>query len=139
MKLFTVNQLRFTTSLFILTIAFRYGLSSLLEASQFTMIWVVAAVYAILVFAVAWYFGKNDYELLPLFDIGFRFHLSTYVVCNMTAEIWYLLGYQSKHENIQTVHLTAIFWGIGLLIHFVYYLLTRKYAIKGIDKSELFE
>jgi hypothetical protein len=139
MKLITINQLKFAGSLFLLTIAFRYGLSSLLETSYFTLVWVLAAGYAIAIFAVAWNFGKKDYEYLPLFDIGFRFHLTTYVVCNLIAEIWFLIGFQSKHENIQAVHITAIAWGIGLLIHFVFYLFARKNAIKGIDKSEIFE
>ncbi len=139
MKLFTVNQLKFAACLFLLTVAFRYELSNLLETSQFNWVWVLAAAYAILIFAVAWIFGKKDYESLPLYDVGFRFHLTTYVLCNLIAEIWFYLGLQSKHENIRIIHITAIAWGFGLLIHFLIFLFTRKDAIKGIEKSEIFE
>jgi hypothetical protein len=139
MKLFTINQLKYAASLVLITIAFRYALSSQLEASQFTLVWVLAAAYAILIYAVAWIFGKKDYESLPLYDVGFRFHLTTYVLCNLIAEIWFYFGLQSKHENIRIIHITAIAWGVGLLIHFLIFLFTRKDAIKGIEKSEIFE
>lgn len=88
---------------------------------------------------MGWVFGKRDNLNLPLYDVGFRFHLATYVICNLIGEIWYLLDLQSDYEKIRTIHLTALFWGIGLLIHFIIYLITRKDAIKGIKKSEIFE
>jgi len=76
---------------------------------------------------------------LHLYDIGFRFHLATYIICNIIAEVWFLFNMQSEYEDVRTVHLTAIFWGIGLLIHLIIYLATRKNAIKGIKKSDIFE
>jgi len=139
MKTITKNLLAFSIGLVILTIAFRFSLSTMLQNRLFGSIWIVATIYGILIFIIGWIFGKKDKMNLPLYDIGFRFHLATYIICNIIAEVWYLFGMQSEYENVRTVHLTAIFWGIGLLIHFIIYLATRKNAIKGIKKSDIFE
>ncbi len=139
MKLITVNQLRFAGALVILTIIFRYFLSSMLSDGKFSAVWLLAAAYGVIIFITGWTFGKKDQESLPLYDIGFRFHLTTYVVCNGIAEIWFLLNLHSQHENISSVHLSILFWGIGLLIHFIFFMVTRKNAIKGIKKSEIFD
>ncbi|MCF8306150.1 MAG: hypothetical protein K9I71_06715 [Ignavibacteriales bacterium] len=139
MKFMTKNLLLFSIFLFIFTFIFRYFLSSLLQDRNFESSWITVIVYAVLVFIVGWVFGNRDNEHLPLYDIGFRFHASTYLICNLIAEFWHLSGYNSVYEPISTVHLTTIIWGIVLLIHLAFYLYTRKYAIRGIKKSELFE
>jgi magnesium-transporting ATPase (P-type) len=139
MKTITKNLLAFSIGLVVLTIAFRFSLSTMLQNRLFGSVWIVATIYGILIFIIGWIFGKKDKMNLPLYDIGFRFHLATYIICNIIAEVWYLFGMQSEYENVRTVHLTAIFWGIGLLIHLIIYLATRKNAIKGIKKSDIFE
>jgi hypothetical protein len=139
MKTITKNLFAFSIVLVVLTIAFRFFLSTMLQNRLFGSVWIVATIYGVLTFIIGWIFGKKDKMNLPLYDIGFRFHLATYIICNLIAEVWYLIGLQSEYENVRTVHLTAIFWGIGLLIHFIIYLATRKNAIKGIKKSEIFE
>lgn len=139
MKTITINQLTFAGVLIIITIAFRYGLSTLLMNMEFTWAWLIAASYALSVFAAGWVLGKKDYESLPLYDISFKFHLITYLVCNIIAELWFLLGFQSQFESVKSVWLTALFWGIGLIIHFILYLFARKNSIKGIEKSEIFD
>ncbi len=139
MKTITKNLLAFSIGLVVLTIAFRFSLSTMLQNRLFGSVWIVATIYGILIFIIGWIFGKKDKMNLPLYDIGFRFHLATYIICNLIAEVWYLIGLQSEYENIRTVHLTVIFWGIGLFIHFIIYLVTRKNAINGIKKSEIFE
>jgi hypothetical protein len=135
----TANQLRFAAVLLALTIVFRFGLSRLLDMQYFTLVWVVASVYAIAAFLTGWYFGRKDHESLPIYDIGFRFHLTTYIICNVYGEVWYLLGFQSRYEDILVVHLTALYWGVFLLLHFIVFIATRKNAIKGISKTEIFE
>ncbi len=139
MKPLTINQLTFAGILVILTIACHFGISTLLENREFTWVWLIAAIFAISVFFAGWYFGKNDYESLPLYDIGFKYHLITYIVCNLIAELWFMLGFQSQFEGVKTVHLTALFWGIGLIIHFIIFLFSRKDSIKGIEKSDIFD
>lgn len=139
MKFFTKNLIWFSICLFILTIGLRYGLSTMLADRMFTAVWFLAAGYAIIVFVAGYQFGRKDNENLPLFDIGFRFHLATYIICNAIAEGWLLLGFQSQYEQIRSVHLTALFWGLALLVHFIIYLVTRRHAIRGIHREELFE
>lgn len=139
MKILTKNLLLYSVCLVALTIIFRFSLSSVLQNRLFSNVWIVATVYGVLVFIIGWIFGKRDKLQIPLYDIGFRFHLATYIICNLIAEIWYFLGCQSDFEETCTIHLTALFWGIGILIHFVLYLITRRNAIKGIRRSELFE
>ena len=139
MKTFTKNLLFFSIGLTILTILFRFLLSTTLQNQHFSFAWILAVLYSITVFIIGWIFGKRDNLTLPLYDIGFRFHLATYVICNLIAEIWYALGLQSDYEKIKSVHLTIIFWGLGLLIHFIIYLITRKQTINGIKKSDIFE
>ncbi len=139
MKLFTSNQLKFATVLAALLIVFHFGLSTLLKNMEFTWVWLIAAAFAISVFVAGWYFGKKDNDSLPLYDIGFKFHLITYIISNLIAELWFLFGFQSHFEHVKTVHLTAIFWGIGLILHFIIFLYNRKNSIKGIEKSDIFD
>lgn len=139
MKAITKNLIIFSIGLIIFTLIFRYALSSMLENRMFTGIWVLTVAYALCIFIIGWIFGKRDRLTLPLYDIGFRFHLATYLICNLIAEMWYNLGLQSQYENIKAIHLTVIIWGVFLLIHLFLYFISRKNAIRGIKKSEIFE
>ena len=139
MKAFTKNLMLFVLFFFAGAILFRYGLSSFLENRMYGAVWILAAVYFFYNFGIGWVFGKRDYEDFPLYDVGFRFHFATYVVFIVVSEFWFILGYHASFENIKTVHYTALFWGIGVVIHFIFYLLSRKNAIKGIHKPEIFE
>ncbi|CAI8400409.1 MAG: Uncharacterised protein [Flavobacterium sp. SCGC AAA160-P02] len=40
-------------------------------------------------------FWKNDGEYLPILDIGFRFHFTTYIIHNGTSILWIELAYGS--------------------------------------------
>jgi len=139
MKYITLNQILFAGVITLLTILFRYVLSYYLSIEEFSLIWLIAVLYGIVLFTSGWVFGKRDYESLPISDVGFRFHLTTYLVCNGIAELWFLFNLQSKGEDIKIVHLTALFWGILLALHFILYILFRKHTIKGIDKTEIFD
>lgn len=139
MKTVTINQLRFALLLALLTTAFRFGLSSLLDSREFAWVWVAATAYAVAIFCTGWILGKKDNASLPLFDIGLRFHATTYIVFNGISELWFLLGFQSGYESIVAVHLTALIWGFLLVVHFILFLVMRKNSIKGLEKSEIFE
>ncbi len=139
MKSITSNLLKFAIFFAIGSILFRFGLSWSITNHAGFEIWIFAILYFILNASLGWFFGKKDYESFPLYDIGFRFHLVTYVVFNIIAELWFLFGLQSRVEDVKIVHQIALFWGIFLLLHFIIYLFTRKNAIKGLDKSEIFE
>jgi hypothetical protein len=111
----------------------------MLDAKLFWEVWIMATAYGLGAFFLGWYFGKKDGNDLPLYDIGFRFHFATYLICNVIGELWLLSDFHSKYENIFTVHLTALIWGAFLAIHFIFFLTSRKKAINGIKKTEIFE
>jgi len=139
MKLITSNLLKFAFFFALGTILFRFGLSWAITNHTVFEMWVFAVLYFIFNYSIGWFFGKKDYESFPLYDIGFRFHLVTYVEFNIIAKLWFLFGLQSRFENVKVVHQIALFWGIFLLLHFIIYLFTRKNAIKGLSKSDIFE
>lgn len=64
----------------ILTVLFRISLSELLNRQLWNYVFIPPVIYFISMFLTGRYFGKKDYEFLPIGDIGFRFHLSTFVV-----------------------------------------------------------
>ena len=139
MKALTKNLLLFALFFFAGAVLFRYGLSYFLENRMFGQVWVIAVAYFFYNISIGWYFGKKDYEDLPLYDVGFRFHLATYVIFNLVSKLWFVFGYHAAIENIKTVHNMALYWGIGVVIHFMLFLISRKQSIKGIHKSDIFE
>lgn len=139
MKMFTKNLVYFALVFAAGAVLFRYGLSSSLESGHTGRIWIFAIAYFFYNFAAGWYFGKRDHESLPLFDIGFRFHFTSYLLFILISEGWFLLGFGSKYENIRMVHLMALYWGFMVVFHFVMFLLAKRRSIRGISKEELFE
>jgi len=139
MKALTKNLLYFMVFFTIGAIVFRYGLSSFLENRAYSLVWIIAVIYFFFNFFIGWYFGKRDHETLPLYDIGFRFHFATYLLFNTVSVLWFLFDLHSQFESIRNVFSIALFWGIGLLIHFVFYLIARKNTIKGLNKEEIFD
>jgi hypothetical protein len=139
MKALTKNLMNFSIFFFLGAIVFRYGLSQLLENRDYTVIWILAVTYFFFNVIIGWIYGKRDYEILPLYDIGFRFHFVTYLLFNLVSVAWFLFGFHSYRENIRIVYTTALFWGIGLLIHFIFYLITRKNSINGLNREDIFE
>lgn len=139
MKMLTPNLLKFAIVAALLTVLFRYLLSSLLSRGEFPLLIPLGIGYFIAMFVSGWIFGKKDYEYLPMLDFSFRIHFITYVICNVIGQAWFLLGLQSHHESVRSAHMMALLWGIALTIHFVIYLTGRKHRIKGLNKTDLFE
>lgn len=135
----TKNLIYFALSALVLGIFFRIGLSYSIENKLFAATVVLAILYFVAMFAAGWIFGKRDHSQLPIYDIGFRFHLTTYLIFFLIGYVWFLSGSNSSYENILVIHSTAIYWGIFLLIHFFFYLRSRKKTINGLDKENLFE
>ncbi len=139
MKTITPYLLRFALAVTVLTIIFRYFLSYGIEKQSGIIIAISAATYGLLMFASGWYFGRKDGEYLPLYDIGFRFHLTTYLIHNGISLLWIGFGLGSKHENLSVSIMAAVLWGISLLIHFAFFLWARKNSINNLDKEDIFE
>ncbi|NQU67309.1 MAG: 2TM domain-containing protein [Candidatus Marinimicrobia bacterium] len=139
MKALTKNLMLFAVFFFMGDIVFRYSLSDFIESRSFNLIWLIAVIYFFFNFFIGWFFGKRDYESIPLNDIGFRFHFITYFLFNVVSVLWFSFGFNSHFESIRIVYITALFWGIGLLIHFIFYLIERKNSINGLNKEDIFE
>lgn len=137
--LLTKNLLTFTWVTLLLTIIFRAGLSTAITNKMTIAIILCAIIYAILMWFNGRYFGKKDYEYLPLYDVGFRFHLSTFIAHNTVSLLWFVFAFESKYENIKVIYITALIWLFFLILHFLYFLSIRKSSIKNLDKDNLFE
>lgn len=139
MKTITPYLLRFALTTTLLTIVFRFFLSYGIENQSGIIITTSAVTYGLLMFASGWYFGRKDGEYLPIYDVGFRFHLTTYLIHNGISLLWLGLGFGSKYENLSVSIMVAIYWGIFLLLHFIFYIWVRKNSIENLDKEDLFE
>lgn len=137
--LLTKNLLTFAWVTLLLTIIFRAGLSTAITNKMTIAIILCAIIYAILMWFNGRYFGKKDYEYLPLYDVGFRFHLSTFIAHNTVSLLWFVFAFESKYENIKVIYITALIWLFFLILHFLYFLSIRKSSIKNLDKDNLFE
>ncbi len=138
-SLITPNLIKFTLATIILTIIFRIGLSTSITNKMTIAVIVCSIVYGILMWFNGSYFGRKDYEYLPIYDIGFRFHLSTFLTHNVVSILWFVFSFESKYENIKVIYITALIWSVFLIIHLIYYLSVRKSSIKNLDKEDLFE
>jgi len=135
----TPYLLRFALVAIVLTIVFRYFLSYGIESRTTGVIVLSAIGYGVGMFFAGWHFGKKDGEFLPIADVGFRFHLTTYIVHNVLSELWFVAGFNSRYEKISTIHAITACWGVFLLLHLVFYLWARKRSIDGLRKEDLFE
>jgi|GEM_PF-4417440 len=80
-----------------------------------------AARYFVDMLAAGRHFGIKDRDHLPILDVGFRFHLATYLIHNAVSYLWFALGFNSRLENISRLHYTLAIWGFLLLVHFFAY------------------
>ncbi len=137
--LITPNLIKFTCTAVILTIIFRFALSTSITNETVIFVILSSMIYGILMWFNGRYFGRKEYENIPIYDVGFRFHLSTFIAHNLVSVLWFVLGYESHYESIKIVYLIATIWLLILIIHFFYFLSSRKESIKGLDKEDLFE
>lgn len=137
--LITPNLLKFTLATALLTVIFRIGLSTSITNKMKLAVILCAIVYGFLIWFNGTYFGRKEYEYLPIYDIGFRFHLATFLAHNVVSLLWFVFTFESKYENIKVIYLTALIWSVFLIIHLVYYLSVKKSSIKNLDKEDLFE
>lgn len=139
MKTITPFLLRFALTATFFTIIFRYFLSYGIENKSSIIIASSAGLYGVAMFISGWYFGKKDGEYLPIYDVGFRFHFTTYLIHNLISILWFVFDFNSHYEKIQTVYSTVIIWGVILIVHFLFFLRARKNSINNLDKEDLFE
>lgn len=139
MKIVSRNLLLFAFLLLIYTLAFRYGLGALLTAEKWIWVLIISVAYGAAIFVTAWMTGKRDGMQNFLFDAGFRWNLTTFLVWGVASETWFLLGLHSSHESIRVVHITLLIWSGFLILHFILFLVLRRRTIKGIHKTNIFD
>ncbi len=139
MKIITRNLLTFALLLLIYTIAFRFGLSRLLTAENWIWVIIISIAYGAVIFITAWMTGKRDGMNNFLFDAGFRWNLTTFIVWGAASEAWFLLGFHSPYESIRIVHITLLIWSGFLILHLILFLILRKRTIKGVHKTDIFD
>jgi len=83
--------------------------------------------------------GRRDGRENFLFDAGFRWNFTTFIVWGAVSEAWFLLDLGSIHEPIRIVHITLLIWSVFLLLHFILFLILRRRTIKGVHKTDIFE
>jgi hypothetical protein len=123
----------------LLTILFRISLSELLNGQLWNFVFIPPIIYFILISVSGRFFGIKEYEYLPIGDIGFRFHISTFIVFFTVSYSMYYLDYMSNSEPRGILDTTLLIWGILLLTHFIFYQKNKRNNIKGINKEDIFE
>jgi hypothetical protein len=139
MKTLTPSLRRFAIVAILLTFSFRIALSTLLWSRHYNFVMPIAILFAVLMFIAGRYYGQKDQAYLPIFDIGFRFHLVTFLQFNLVSFAWQLFGNPSVHEPISILYWTLTYWGLVLACHFYYYRQVKKSTIKDIHRDDLFE
>ena len=138
-KYITKNLLIHAFVLAISSFLFRVFISWALSNEYFTGVWFIAALYCLSVYLLIWKFSVLDKKILPIYDLGFRFHLVTYIVWVVISYLWFSFGNISSHENMNQVHISSLYWLLTLIVHFCIYLFSRRKTIKGLKKTEIFD
>ena len=137
MKALTIRLEQFAICALVLTVLFRYTLDLCIEANNVIGTTTCSIVYGGLMFLVGWYFGTKDAKENEVHDIGFRYHLVTYILFIGIGYGVHYFGWNA--ESLRAMTITAISWGIGLLVHFIFYLIEQRKTIKGYAKDEIFQ
>lgn len=137
MKALSMRFGQFAVCALFVTVLFRYALSLCIGKESSLAALVCSVAYFCLMFYIGWYFGEKDAAENEFHDIGFRFHLATYIICmGVTLEAHYI-GWHT--EPLKAIAITAVSWGIGLLVHFIFFLIARKSTIRGYAREEIFQ
>lgn len=137
MRVFTQRLGQFAVCALLSTIVFRYTLNLAVGMESLPATLVCSIVYFGLMYFAGRYFGSKDEQEHQIHDIGFRFHLVTYIMCIAMGYAAYFIGWNT--EPLKSMNIGAIAWGIGLAFHFVFFLFAQKNAIRGYAKEEIFQ
>lgn len=135
----TKSLIQFITVTTFLTVIFRISLSEFLNEQLWSFVFIPPLIYFILMYVSGRYFGIKEYKYLPIGDIGFRFHVSTFIVFLIVSYLMYYLGYMSNSEPRGILDITISIWGIFLIIHMILFFKSKNDNIKGINKEDIFD
>ncbi|MDC1106830.1 hypothetical protein OAT16_08990 [Prolixibacteraceae bacterium] len=138
MKFLTKNLIYFATVIAITSIAFDFLFFNMnLGVGAGTYILPIA--YGMICFCAGWFFGRRDRMELNLWDIGFRFNLTTFLVCNSIHEVWYRYVLDASGSLLRGLHNGMLIWSFFIIIHFYYFMRCRRGSIKGLKKDQIFD
>ncbi|OUX37414.1 MAG: hypothetical protein CBE33_03410 [Candidatus Pelagibacter sp. TMED273] len=135
----TKSLIQFITVTTFLTVIFRISLSEFLNEQLWSFVFIPPLIYFILMYVSGRYFGIKEYKYLPIGDIGFRFHVSTFIVFLIVSYLMYYLGYMSNSEPRGILDITISIWGIFLIIHMILFFKSKNDNIMGINKEDIFD
>lgn len=138
MKIFTRQLIIFALLMAVYTLAFRIGLSYCIGHKAWVLLGLSSLVYGGTIFFTAFFLGKSDAQENPFFDLGLRFHVTSYLIWGAVSIGWFYLGYPHRYEYVNHILYPLLYWGFILILHTSIFLITRKYTIRGIRKDEIF-
>jgi len=138
MKILTKQLLVFAILLAIYTLVFRIGLSFFIGRSAWVLLGISAVAYGTIIAFTAWFLGKSDSQENPFFDLGLRFHVTTFLIWAGVSVGWFYLGNPHEYEHIEDILHPLLIWSVFLVLHTVAFLVTRRNTIRGIHRDDIF-
>lgn len=117
---FTTSQKIFAAAVIILTSFFSYVLYANLSVGEYSRIFLIVLAYFLTVFTTGLITGYYDNSECNSSELGFRYHLISFVCVNMIALPWLLLvmGFTWQSVLVGIGQITA--WGTGLFSHWLF-------------------
>lgn len=119
-------------------VLFRFTLSSLLENENWNYVFLPPVIFFFAMYFSGRYFGMKQWRHLPI-DQSFKYHLSTFSVFFIVSYGFYFGNLLSKYEPRAILDYTLLFWGIGLIVHYIKFSQCSKTSIKGIKRDQIFD
>lgn len=138
MKIFTRQLIIFAMLMAAYTLIFRIGLSWCIGHETWILLGALSLIYGVTIFFTAFFLGRSDAQENPFFDLGLRFHVTSYLVWGAVSFGWFYLGNPHKYEHVTDILHPLLYWGFILMLHTLIFLIARKNTIRGIPKDEIF-
>ncbi len=131
----TTNLKYFCGLTFIFSIIFFDALYTDLSLGSPEKIWIYAILYGLALFFTGLYLGYNDPVQKSRLDLGFHYHLMTFIIVNSIGLISLFIALGFNKNTLLCAIMSIGFWAIGLLVHFYF----SSKSIKGISREEIFD
>lgn len=138
MKILTRQLIIFAILMAVYTLIFRIGLSYCIGKSAWIILGIASLVYGGSIFFTAFFLGRSDAQDSPFFDLGLRFHVTSYLIWGGVSFGWFYLGKPFRYEHVSNILHVLIYWGFLIILHTVIFLILRKDTIRGIRKDDIF-
>lgn len=133
MKKLSKHQLVFAIISVVLTFTFLHLLNNFIANQEWKSINVIALFFGGLMFLNGLLNGYFDTDSMQRIDLSFRYHLITFITFNVMHIIYVVMA--NSNFTFKHALLSTLFWGIGIIVHYLY---ARK-TIKGYTAEELFD